>query len=357
MTILGIESSCDECAAAVVLDGRRVVSSVIATQIERHAEFDGVVPEIASRLHTEWIYDVVARSLADASVTLKEIDGIAVTARPGLAGSLLVGVSFAKALAWASGKPFVGVNHVLAHLYAPLLTEDVAYPFLGLMVSGGHTMICRADGFDDITVLGTTIDDAVGEAFDKVAKHYGLGYPGGLAIDRLARSGNPASCRFPVPNLYKVDRRKGGPEAGERLASESRFDVSYSGIKTAAIRQLDQFWNPAFERSNENLAAAFEKAAIDMLVTRLLRAVDETGIRTVVAGGGVAANTYLRQSLGSRRDIRTLFPPLAYCGDNAAMIAGLGYHLLARGDRDGLELNASPRVSGFRRPGKQAVTP
>jgi len=342
MTILGIESSCDECAAAVVLDGRRVISRVIATQIERHAEFDGVVPEIASRLHTEWIYDVVARSLAEASVTPEDIDGIAVTARPGLAGSLLVGVSFAKALAWSTGKPFVGVNHVLAHLYAPLLTEDVEYPFIGLIVSGGHTLICRADGFDDITVLGTTIDDAVGEAFDKVAKHYGLGYPGGSAIDRLARSGNAASCRFPVPNLYK---------------SEHRFDVSYSGIKTAAIRQLDQFWNPAFERSDENLAAAFERAAIDMLVTRLLRAVDDTGIKTVVAGGGVAANTYLRASLGARRDLRTLFPPLEFCGDNAAMIAGLGYHMLARGDRDGLELNASPRVSGFKRPGKATTTP
>jgi len=342
MTILGIESSCDECAAAVVLDGRRVISSVIATQIERHAEFDGVVPEIASRLHTEWVYDVVARSLGEASVTMADIDGVAVTARPGLAGSLLVGVSFAKALAWSTGRPFVGVNHVLAHLYAPLLTEDVEYPFIGLIVSGGHTLICRADGFDDITVLGTTIDDAIGEAFDKVAKHYGLGYPGGSAIDRLARSGNPAACRFPVPNLYKRD---------------GRFDVSYSGIKTAAIRQLDQFWNPAFERSDENLAAAFEKAAIDMLVTRLLRAVDATGIKTVVAGGGVAANTYLRASLGARRDLRTLFPPLAFCGDNAAMIAGLGYHMLARGDRDGLELNASPRVSGFKRPAKSAATP
>jgi N6-L-threonylcarbamoyladenine synthase len=187
MTILGIESSCDECAAAVVLDGRRVVSSVVATQLERHAEFDGVVPEIASRLHTEWIEDVVARSLGDAGVSMAGVDGLAVTSRPGLAGSLLVGVSFAKALAWSTGKPFVGVNHVLAHLYAPLLSEDVAYPFIGLMVSGGHTLICRADGFDDITVLGTTIDDAIGEAFDKVAKHYGFGYPGGSAIDAASR--------------------------------------------------------------------------------------------------------------------------------------------------------------------------
>jgi N6-L-threonylcarbamoyladenine synthase len=334
MTILGIESSCDECAAAVVIDGRRVVSSVVATQIARHAEYDGVVPEIASRLHTEWIWDVVARALDEAGLAMPDIDGVAVTARPGLAGSLLVGVSFAKALAWSTGKPFVGVNHVLAHLYAPLLSEDVEYPFIGLIVSGGHTLICQTNGFDDIEVLGTTIDDAIGEAFDKVAKHYGLGYPGGSAIDRLARSGDPAACRFPVTNLYK---------------GEHRYDVSYSGIKTAAIRQLDQFWNPAYERSDENLAAAFEKAAVDMLASRLLRAVDDTGIKTVVAGGGVAANTYLRARLAKRSDLRLYFPPLSLCGDNAAMVAGLGYRMLARGDRDGLSLNASPRVAAFKR--------
>lgn len=334
MTVLGIESSCDECAAAVVQDGRRIISSVVASQVARHAEFDGVVPEIASRLHTEWIQDITARALAEAGMSVSVIDGIAVTSRPGLAGSLLVGVSFAKALAWSAGKPFVGVNHVLAHLYAPLLSEDVAYPFIGLIVSGGHTLICRTDGFDDITVLGTTIDDAVGEAFDKVAKHYGLGYPGGAAIDKLARKGDASACRFPVPNLYK---------------GEHRYDVSYSGIKTAAIRQLDQFWNPALERSDENLAAAFEKAAVDMLISRLLRAVDDTGLKTVVAGGGVAANSYLRASLAGRPDIRALFPPMELCGDNAAMVAGIGCRMLERGDRDTLALNASPRVAGFKR--------
>jgi len=334
MTILGIESSCDECAAAVVMDGCRVVSSIVATQIARHAEFDGVVPEIASRLHTEWIHDVVARSLDEAGISVSDLDGIAVTSKPGLAGSLLVGVSFAKALAWAAGKPFVGVNHVLAHLYAPLLAEDIEYPFIGLMVSGGHTMICKTNGFDDIEVLGTTIDDAIGEAFDKVAKHYGLGYPGGSAIDRLARKGNAAACKFPATNLYK---------------GEHRYDVSYSGLKTAAIRQLDQFWNPVFERNNENIAAAFEKAAVDMLVSRLLRAVEDSGLTTVVAGGGVAANSYLRASLADRPEIRALFPPMELCGDNAAMVAGIGCKMLERGDRDSLTLNASPRVNGFKR--------
>jgi len=335
MTVLGIESSSDECAAAVVIDGRRIVSSVIATQTAHHAQFDGVVPEIASRLHAEWIYGVVKQALLEAGMSMSKVDGVAVTSKPGLAGSLLVGISFAKALAWASTKPLVGVNHVLAHLYAPLLSEDIEYPFIGLMVSGGHTMICRVDGFDDITVMGTTLDDAIGEAFDKVAKHYGLGYPGGVAIDRLARQGNSAACAFPVSSGLK---------------GEHRYDVSYSGIKTAAIRQLDQFWNPAFARNNENLSAAFEKAAVDMLVSRLFLALDDTEIKTVVAGGGVAANTYLRSRLAVHRDVRTIFPPLSLCGDNAAMVAGLGYRMLARGDRDGLELNASPRVTAFKRP-------
>lgn len=334
MTILGIESSCDECAAAVVEDGKLIRSNVVATQIARHAEFDGVVPEIASRLHTEWIRGVVDRALAEAGLDMGGVDGIAVTVKPGLAGSLLVGLSYAKALAWACDKPLVGVNHILAHLYAPLLSEDLAYPFIGLIVSGGHTMICRADGFDDIGILGTTIDDAVGETFDKVAKHYGFGYPGGVAIDRLARRGDARACRFPRPNLYK---------------GEHRYDVSYSGLKTAAIRQLDQFWDAAYERSPENIAAAFEKAAVDLLLSRLYKAVEDSGVTTVVAGGGVAANSYLRAELGGKGGLRALFPPLSLCGDNGAMIAGLGYHMLRRGDRDGMGLNVAPRVPSFRR--------
>lgn len=334
MTILGIESSCDECAAAVVEDGKLIRSNVVATQIARHAEFDGVVPEIASRLHTEWIRGVVDRALAEAGLDMGGVDGIAVTVKPGLAGSLLVGLSYAKALAWACDKPLIGVNHILAHLYAPLLSEDLAYPFIGLIVSGGHTMICRADGFDDIGIMGTTIDDAVGEAFDKVAKHYGFGYPGGVAIDRLARRGDARACRFPRPNLYKGERR---------------YDVSYSGLKTAAIRQLDQFWDPAYEQSPENIAAAFEKAAVDLLLSRLYKAVEDSGVTTVVAGGGVAANSYLRAELGGKEGLRVLFPPLSLCGDNGAMIAGLGYHMLRRGDRDGMDLNVAPRVPSFRR--------
>jgi N6-L-threonylcarbamoyladenine synthase len=334
MRILGIETSCDECAAAIVDDGSHIVSSIVATQIAHHAQWDGVVPEIASRLHVEWIQDVVNRALLEAGCSMEAVDGIAVTARPGLAGSLLVGISFAKSLAWATGKPLVGVNHILAHLYAPLLDQDIPYPFIGLIVSGGHTLICRADGFDDIHILGTTIDDAVGEAFDKVAKHYSLGYPGGIAIDRLARNGDSRACRFPMPKLDK---------------GEHRYDMSYSGLKTAAIRQLDAFWDTAYPRSDENLAAAFEKAAVDILVSRLTRAVDDTGIRTVVAGGGVAANSYLRNQLTGHSDMKVIFPPLALCGDNGAMVAGIGFRMLQRGDRDDMTLNAAPRVASFKR--------
>ena len=334
MIVLGIESSCDECAAALVEDGTSIRSSIVATQIERQAQYDGVVPEIASRLHVEWIQGVVDRALDEAKIDMGAVDGIAVTVKPGLAGSLLVGLSYAKALAWASGKPLVGVNHILAHLYAPLLFERIDYPFIGLIVSGGHTLICKAEGFDDISVMGTTIDDAVGEAFDKVAKHYGYGYPGGIAIDRLARKGDARACRFPVPQLHK---------------GEHRYDVSYSGLKTAAIRQLDQFWNPGYAKTPENIAAAFEKAAGDTLLSRLVKAIDDTGITTVVAGGGVAANSYLRESLSRKTMLRVLFPPLSLCGDNGAMIAGLGYRMLMRGDRDGMNLNVSPRVPSFRR--------
>jgi N6-L-threonylcarbamoyladenine synthase len=334
--ILGIESSCDECAAAVVSQGKTIRSSIVLSQIAFHAAWNGVVPELASRMHTEWIYGVVEQALQQADCSLADIDGIAVTSEPGLAGSLLVGLCFAKALAWSAKKPLIGVNHILAHLYAPQLERDIAYPYLGLMVSGGHTLICRVDAFDDISILGTTIDDAVGEAFDKVAKYYNLGYPGGVAIDKLARNGSPEACRFPVPNLYK---------------SEHSYDVSYSGLKTAAIYQIDQFWNPDYPRSDENLAASFEKAAVDILCSRLFKAVEDTGISTVVAGGGVAANTYLRSLLASRKGLTVHFPPLSLCGDNAAMIAGLGYKMLVRGDRSPLTLNANPKVRAFRRLG------
>ena len=336
MKVLGIESSCDECAAAVVQDGKTLLSNVVATQIPFHAAYEGVVPEIASRKHTEWIYTVVKEALDTAGLGPGGIDGVAVTARPGLLGSLLVGLSFAKAFAWARNLPFIAVDHMLAHLYACQLTENsgAGYPFLGLLVSGGHSIICRVNNFDDITVLGATIDDAVGEAFDKVSKYYGFGYPGGAAIDKLAQRGSPDAFRFPMPNLYK---------------GEHPYDVSYSGLKTAVINQLEQF-RVKKTAGPEDIAASFQKTAVEILLRSLFRAAEDTKLSVVVAGGGVAANSYLRTRLAERRDLRCVFPPPELCGDNGAMIAGLGYQYLVRGDRSPLRVTASARVKDFKRP-------
>lgn len=345
MKILGIESSCDETACAIVEDGKYIISNVVATQIPFHQKYNGVVPEIASRKHVEWILPVVKQALDEANLTLADIDGIASTNRPGLMGSLLVGLTFAKTLAWANNKPFIAVNHMLGHLYASNLVlpgaedlmKDVQYPYLGLLVSGGHSIICKVNDFDNIEVLGTTVDDAVGEAFDKVAKFYNLGYPGGVVIDKLAKLGDPKAAHFPLPKLDKG------------ASDEHKFDVSYSGLKTAAINQLDQFWNDGFEKTNENICAAFQETAVKILLSRLFKAVDETGIKTVVAGGGVAANSRLRSMLAERSDIKCVFPPLKLCTDNGAMIAGVGYQFLKRGDRSPWDTTACARVTEFKR--------
>jgi N6-L-threonylcarbamoyladenine synthase len=343
MKILGIETSCDECAAALVEDGRKVLSNIVATQIPFHAPYNGVVPEIASRKHTEWIYDVVKEALDKASLEPGDIDAVAVTNRPGLLGSLLVGLSFAKAFAWAKNIPLIAVDHMMAHLYASQLSimgsgernSHSSYPFLGLLVSGGHTIICRANAFDQITVLGTTIDDAVGEAFDKVAKHYGFGYPGGAVIDRMAKNGDSEAFRFPMPSLHK------GPH---------RCDVSYSGLKNAVINQLDQFRvKKDGEPRPEDIAASFQKTAVEILLRALFNAAEDSALSTIFAGGGVAANSYLRARLAEKQNLNCVFPPPEFCGDNGAMIAGIGYHYLARGDRSPLSVIASARVEGFKK--------
>jgi N6-L-threonylcarbamoyladenine synthase len=302
-------------------------------------------------MHTEWIGGVVKEALNRAGLEPAGIDGAAATAHPGLLGSLLVGLNFTKAFAWARQIPFIAVDHMLAHLYAARLKPapvsgaqnppaDSApdYPFLGLLVSGGHSIICRVDGFDDITVMGTTIDDAAGEAFDKVSKHYGFGYPGGAAIDRLAKNGDPSAFRFPLPNLYK---------------GEHPYDVSYSGLKTAVINQLEQFRAKprpaAADDENASIAASFQKTAVEILLRALFRAAEDTGINTVVSGGGVAANSFLRARLAERQDLRCVFPPPEFCGDNAAMVAGLGFQYLARGDSSPLNVSVSARVKAFKR--------
>lgn len=337
MLILGIESSCDDCSLAIVEDGRRIVAHTVASQVELHRPYDGVVPELASRAHTELILPTYRETLRRAGLGPEQLGGVAVTSRPGLSGSLVVGVAFAKALSFGLGLPLIGVDHILAHLYAPQLDSTreyrLEYPFLGVLVSGGHTLICKVNEFDSIEVMGTTIDDACGEAFDKVAKHLGLGYPGGVVIDRLARTGNPAAFRFPSPSLHK---------------GEHRYDVSYSGLKTAVINQLEQFRDPACEASHENIAASFEKAAVDMLLTRVVRAARDTGLQRVVAGGGVAANTYFREAMGQHTEFTVVFPPLELCTDNGAMVAGIGYQHIMRGDRSGLDLDVSSRVPRFR---------
>jgi N6-L-threonylcarbamoyladenine synthase len=334
MRVLGIETSCDECSAAVVVDGREILSNVVASQIDWHRPFYGVVPEIASRKHVEWIGPVVDRALEEAGSDLESVDLVAATYRPGLIGSLLVGLSYSKGLAAATGKPFVGIDHIQAHLYAPHLEREIDYPYVGLLVSGGHTIIAVVENFDRFRILGTTIDDACGEALDKVAKYYDLGYPGGVAIDRLAKKGDPNAFAFPHPSLHKGDHR---------------YDVSYSGLKTAAVIQLDQFWNRDYPKSPENIAASFQRAAIDIIVDKALDAAADTGLRTLVAGGGVSANSYLRARLSEQTDVEAIFPSMKLCTDNAAMIAGMACPQYQSVGESPLSLNAEARVPAFKR--------
>lgn len=333
MKVLGIESSCDETAASIVEDGHVILSNVIATQIPFHQIYKGVVPEIASRKHVEWILPVVNQALKEANLTIDDIDAVAAANRPGLMGALLVGLTFGKTLAWATNKPFIAVNHMLGHMYAAHLANDIPYPYIGLLVSGGHSIIAKVTGFDELEVLGTTIDDAVGEAFDKVAKYHGFGYPGGVIIDRLSKEGDSNAAHFPMP----------------QIKGDHRYDVSYSGLKTAAINQIDQFWTQGYEQTPENIAASFQEAAVNILLKRLFLAVKDTGLTTVVAGGGVAANSCLRAKLAARTDINCIFPPLKLCTDNGAMIAGVGYHFLKRGDQSSWDTTAKARVEGFRK--------
>ncbi len=346
MKVLGIESSCDETACAIVEDGKKILSNVVATQIPFHQIYKGVVPEIASRKHAEWILPVVRQALSEAGLTLDDVDAVAATNRPGLMGALLVGLSFGKTLAWATGKPFYAVNHILGHIYAAHLENDIPYPYLGLLVSGGHSIIAVVKGVGDLDILGTTIDDSVGEAFDKVAKYYDLGYPGGVIIDRLSKEGDREAFTFPLPKIDKAGLR--GKEDGGK-ASPHRYDVSFSGLKTAVIHQADSFLNPGHEKTIPNIAASFQEAACRTLVSRLLRAVEDTGLTTVVAGGGVAANSRLRAMLAEHTELHCIFPSLKLCGDNGAMIAGVAYHFLKDGQTSPLNTTAQARVPQFKR--------
>jgi len=343
--ILGIESSCDETGAAVVRDGRDVLSNVIASQDDLHVEYGGVVPEIASRAHVERILPVVRRALADAGIGYGDINAIAVGNRPGLIGSLLVGLAAAKGLAWSLGKPLVGVDHIHAHLYAASLDrEPPAFPALGLVISGGHTTLYRLESWLSIARLGSTIDDAVGEAYDKVGTILGLAYPGGPKLDRLAQEGDERAHDFPVSDL--------GPDS---------LDFSFSGIKTAVLytvrgrpeRRGEETVFPRdesdlSEREQADVAASFQRAAVEALLRKTRRALEAGESRSLLIGGGVSANSRVRQvfpRLADEFGVELRIPPLRYCLDNAAMIAGLAHERLQAGEMDDLSLEAAPTTA------------
>ena len=336
-TILGIETSCDETAVAIVEDGRRVGCNLVAAQLDLHAKYGGVVPELASRAHLEALDGLVAESLVQADCSPADIDAIAVTCGPGLIGALLIGVTAAKTLAWSWGKPLIGVNHIHAHAAgATIELNHDPWPAVTLVVSGGHTSLYRVTDYDQMHLLGRTTDDAAGEAFDKVASILGLGYPGGPVVDRRARSGSHAAISFPRA------RTSSGP-----------FDFSFSGLKTAVLYHVH---GPGRTRGGlekltptaiDDICASFSAAVVDVLVDKTMAAVAKTGLDSVVVGGGVSANTMLRSRLQARceaADYRLYLPALAYCTDNAAMVAALGYHLLVRGRVADLGLSAAANI-------------
>ena len=328
MLILGIESSCDETAAAVLQDGQKLLSNVIASQIRIHEKYGGVVPEIASRKHVEVIVPVILEALEKAGVTLESIGGIAVTRGPGLVGSLLVGLSMAKALALARDIPFVGVNHLEGHVASAFLADEKpSFPFIALVVSGGHTNIYVVQDFDRMRLVGQTRDDAAGEAFDKAAKLLDIGYPGGVVIDRLAKSGNPEALNFP-------------------RSMKDSLEFSFSGVKTALLTYTKKRQRPPEAEEIPDIVASYQEAIVDVLVEKTLRAAQMQSIGQVAVVGGVAANSRLRarfQQDARKKGIRVFIPPPVFCTDNAAMIAVVGHHALARGRRDPFDLNALSR--------------
>lgn len=330
--ILGIETSCDDTAAAV-LRGREILANIVSSQDEIHGPYGGVVPELASRHHIVNVLPVIDQALARAQVSLEQIQGVVATCGPGLIGSLLVGLSTAKGIAMACNLPFVGVNHLEGHLLAVLLEAEVPFPFLALLVSGGHTCLYLARGLGDYLFLGGTRDDAAGEAFDKAAKMMGLGYPGGRVIDKLAQAGDPRAIRFPRAHFKPVLSRAEGT---------GKYDFSFSGLKTAMRLFLQA--NPGWERRKEEVAASFQEAVVDMLMEPTLRAARELKAERIVVTGGVSANSRLRRRAieeGNRAGIEVFFPSLKLCTDNAAMIAFAGAWRLAQGERSPLSLNAS----------------
>jgi N6-L-threonylcarbamoyladenine synthase len=326
MLVLGVETSCDDTAAAVLLDGRTVLANVVSSQDQVHGPYGGVVPELASRHHIQNILPIVDHALRAAGITIKEIDGIAVTYGPGLVGSLLVGLSLVKGMSFRAGIPYVGVNHLEAHLLAIQLEHEVPFPYIALLASGGHTLLYHVKGIGDYVHLGGTRDDAAGEAYDKVAKMMGLGYPGGRIIDQLARSGNPKAIRFPRAKL-----------------NSSPYGFSFSGIKTAVWHYLRSQAEEEWKERSADIAASFQEAVVDMLVRPTIKAAMAQGVGDIVLSGGVAANSRLREKMqegASAAGLAVFCPAPKFCTDNGAMIALAGYHWLKRGRRDDFCLNA-----------------
>lgn len=329
--ILSIESSCDETSAAVVVNGREVLSNIIASQISTHQKYGGVVPEVASRMHIEVISGVVEEALKEANLTLDQIDGIGVTYGPGLVGALLVGLQFAKGLAFSTKKPLIGVNHIEGHICANYIQhKDLKPPFVSLVVSGGHTFIVHVKDYGVYEVIGQTRDDAAGEAYDKVARALGLGYPGGPKIDKLSKEGNPNAIEFPKAKFQ-----------------DETLDFSFSGVKSAVLNYLNKCKMQGIEVNKADVAASFQKAVVDVLKDNVLLTCKRRKINKIAIAGGVASNSTLREVLikeAGKRGIDVLFPDAVLCTDNAAMIGSAAYFNLINNNNSGFNLNAKPNL-------------
>jgi len=328
MVILGIDTSCDDTSFALLKDGKELLSSIVSSQVDLHGVFGGIVPEIASRKHIELIDGLFREALDEAGITKEAINAIGVTTGPGLIGSVLIGLSFAKGLAVALKVPIIGVNHIEAHAMSILLEKDIKFPFVALVVSGGHTIILRIDDFGVYTVIGSTRDDAAGEAFDKIAKFLGLGYPGGMVIEYMAHKGVRNFVNFPRP-----------------MIDEKNYDFSFSGLKTSMINYIKK--NGVNNQNIESILSSFQEAAFDVLVTKTLSAAKDTMIRTIVVGGGVASNGRLRELFQERidsTDMEVFFSSPKFCTDNGAMIAKVAYHYVVENKTSPLDVGGYSRM-------------